>query len=205
MIGAHVTPAQISLLDLEYVGIKAPMFSFTRLLGADPVLGVEMASTGEVATFGEDKYEAIVTSMRAAGFKVPKQNVFVCIGPLAAKLEFLPAMRALESLGLTLWCSQGTYDFYSAEGLSVHQLHKPTSEKKPNCAEYLAEGRIELVINVRDSHADDGSITDGYLIRRKAVDFSICLLTDVKLATLVVQSMERGKRPVIKSWEEFGQ
>ena len=205
MVGAHVTPANISLLDLEYVGIKAPMFSFTRLLGADPVLGVEMASTGEVATFGEDKYEAIVTSMRAAGFKIPKKDLFVCIGPLAAKLEFLPAMHALADMGLTVWCSQGTFDFYSKEGIKVHLLHKPSSNKKPNCNDYLSEGKIELVINVRDSKADVGSITDGYLIRRKAVDFSICLLTDVKLAMLVVSALTRGKKPVIKSWDEFGQ
>ena len=88
----------------DFVGVKAPMFSFTRLLGADPVLGVEMASTGEVATFGEDKYEAILTSMRAANFKFPKRNVFLCIGPLHAKLEMLePALEQVrEDLGVTV-------------------------------------------------------------------------------------------------------
>merc|ERR1719393_362066 len=103
MAGAPVQPAQISLLDLDYVAIKAPMFSFTRLLGADPVLGVEMASTGEVATFGEDKYEAILTSMRATNFKVPKRSVFVCIGPLQSKLEFLQPVRDLLDMGLTVF------------------------------------------------------------------------------------------------------
>ena len=205
MVGAHCAPAQISLLDLEYVGIKAPMFSFTRLLGADPVLGVEMASTGEVATFGEDKYEAIITSMRASGFKVPKKNIFICIGPLAQKLEFLPSMRALAAMGITMWCTRGTYDFYMKEGIQVHLLHKPSTDEKPNCNDYLAEGLIELVINIRDSKADDGSLTDGYHIRRKAVDFSVCLLTDVKLAMLVVSAMSKGKQPVIKSWDELGQ
>jgi len=205
MAGDKVTPANISLLDLEYVGIKAPMFSFTRLLGADPVLGVEMASTGEVATFGEDKYDAILTSMLSAGFKVPKQNVYVCIGPLTAKLEFVDSARALIGMGLTVWCSPGTHRFFAERGIKTQLLNKPNSEAKPNSIDFLSQGMIDLVINVRDSQADDGSITDGYLIRRKAVDFSVCLLTDVKLAMLVITAMARkGTKPAIKSWEQFG-
>merc|ERR1719498_1391151 len=123
--GSYVQPAQISLLDLDYVSIKAPMFSFTRLLGADPILGVEMASTGEVATFGADKDEAILTSMRATGFKPPKTNVFLCIGPLAAKLEFLESAKRLLEMGLELFASQGTYDFCTPHGLPISLLHKP--------------------------------------------------------------------------------
>jgi hypothetical protein len=202
--GSYVTPAQISLLDLEYVGIKAPMFSFTRLAGADPVLGVEMASTGEVATFGEDKYDAILTSMMASGFKVPKRNVFVCIGPLHCKLEFLPAARELLALGLVLYCSQGTHDFYRGHGLDVKLLHKPTSKKQPNVEDYISRGDVDLVINIRDTHADDGSITDGYMIRRKSVDFSVTLLTDIKLSMLIIGAMARRKKPVIKAWDQFG-
>ena len=202
--GTYVAPAQISLLDLEYVGVKAPMFSFTRLAGADPVLGVEMASTGEVATFGEDKYDAILTSMMASGFKVPERNVFLCIGPLHCKLEFLPSARELLELGLTLYCSQGTYDFYKGHGLAVKLLHKPSAQKQPNVESYLAEAKLDLVINVRDTHADDGSITDGYTIRRKAVDFSVCLLTDIKLSILIISAMARKKVPVIKAWDQFG-
>jgi hypothetical protein len=189
-------------------GHLLPRFSFTRLLGADPVLGVEMASTGEVATFGEDKYEAILTSMAASGFKVPKRNAFLCIGPLEAKLEFLESARALQTMGLTLYCSQGTYDFYESHGLKgLELLHKPSTQKQPNVQSYLSEGKIDLVINVRDSKADEGSFTDGYHIRRKAVDFSVCLLTDVKLATLLVQALHRrhkGKAPHILAWDEFG-
>ena len=207
MVGAHVTPAQISLLDLDYVGIKAPMFSFTRLLGADPVLGVEMASTGEVATFGEDKYEAILTSMGASGFKVPRRNAFLCIGPLAAKLEFVESAHALAKMGLTLYCSQGTYDFYTSHATCpCTLLHKPLVEKQsPNIQDAIAKGEIDMVINIRDSKADEGSISDGYLIRRKAVDFSTTLITDVKLAgTLVVTALARGKKPTIKAWDQFG-
>merc|ERR1719223_2642363 len=101
-------------------------------------LGVETASTGEVATFGEDKYDAILTSMMASGFKQPKSTVFVCIGPLHCKLEFLQSARELLDLGLTLYCSQGTYDFYKGHGLAVKLLHKPSAQKEPNVASYLA-------------------------------------------------------------------
>jgi len=184
------------------------MFSFTRLLGADPVLGVEMASTGEVATFGEDKYEAILTSMRAANLKFPQKTVFLCLGPMHAKLEFLPSARELSQMGLTLYCSQGTYDFYKGHGLPVQLLHKPSSGTKPNVTDALANKEIELVINVRDSKADDGSLTDGYLMRRKAVDFSVGLLTDVKLAVMLIHALfrrsQRSTPPPIKAWDEFG-
>ena len=207
MAGAMVNPAQISLLDLDYVGIKAPMFSFTRLLGADPVLGVEMASTGEVATFGEDKYEAILTSMRATNFKPPKRNVFLCIGPMQAKLEFLEAAKELIDMGLQIYGSQGTYDFYTGHGLPITLLNKPSTSVEPNVKTLLSKGEIDLVINIRDSHASSGSLTDGYLIRRTAVDFSVCLLTDVKLATLLVHGLHRrhtGHAPEMKAWDEFG-
>ena len=207
MAGANVHAAQISLLDLDYVGIKAPMFSFTRLLGADPVLGVEMASTGEVATFGEDKYEAILTSMRAANFKPPKKNVFLCIGPLHAKLEFLQSAHELVAMGLNLYGSEGTTAFYKQHGLPITLLNKPSTEMKPNVRDMLSSQEIDLVINVRDSHASQGSQTDGYLIRRTAVDFSVCLLTDVKLATLLIHGLHRrhvGVVPEVKAWDEFG-
>ena len=208
MVGAHAQPAQISLLDLDYVCIKAPMFSFTRLLGADPVLGVEMASTGEVATFGEDKYDAIITSMLSTNFKLPKNNVFLCIGPLHAKIEFMDAAKALVAMGLQLYCSKGTFDFYTSHGLPCTLLHKPSTNTEPNIGTYLGTGQVDLVINVRDSRADPGSQTDGYLIRRRAVDFSVCLLTDVKLASLLISGLHRRhmgqKVGTIRAWDEFG-
>mmetsp|Transcript_36218 Transcript_36218/g.116301 ORF Transcript_36218/g.116301 Transcript_36218/m.116301 type:complete len:846 (+) Transcript_36218:2-2539(+) len=204
MVGAPAQPFQISLLDLDYVAIKAPMFSFTRLVGADPVLGVEMASTGEVATFGEDRFDAILTSMMSTGFRVPKRSVFLCIGPVKAKMEFLPQVRLLLEMGLALSCSQGTYDFYKSHGLDVSVLHKPLSEKRPNVTDAIKNSEIDLVINVRDSKADEASKTDGFLIRRAAVDCSVCLLTDIKLATLIVTAMSRRKALNIKAWDEFG-
>jgi len=204
MVGAHVQPASISLLDVDYVGIKAPMFSFTRLVGADPVLGVEMASTGEVASFGEDKYDAILTSMISAGFKIPKRSVMLCLGPLAAKMEFMESARELLAMGLDLYCTEGTFDFYTDKGLPVKLLHKPLSKTQPNAEDFIGEGKIDLVINIRDSKASEESITNGYLIRRKAVDFSVCLLTDIKLATMLIESLARNKKPNIKAWDQYG-
>jgi len=204
MAGAHVVPAQISLLDVDYVACKAPMFSFTRLAGADPVLGVEMASTGEVATFGEDKYEAVLTSMLSAGFKIPKRNVFLCLGPLYAKVEFLESAQVLSELGLDLFCSRGTYDFYKERGLKVQLLHKPSSKEEPNVETAINDGQLDLVINVRDSKATAESITDGYLIRRKAVDFSVCLLTDINLAKMCVMGLQKGREKGVKAWDEYG-
>merc|ERR1712159_978937 len=115
--------------------------------------------------------------------KVPKRNVFLCLGPLHAKVEFTEAAKMLVDMGLILYCSRGTYDFYSSRGLPVHLLHKPLSKTKPNVDEYLADGKIDLVINVRDW---------------QAVDFSVCLLTDIKLAALVITALHRGKATTIK-------
>ena len=104
-------------------------------------------------------------------------------------------------------CSPGTADFYKANGLDISMMHKPSSGQLPSVVDALEAKEIDLVINIRDSKADDGSVTDGYLIRRKAVDFKVCLLTDVKLAALVIHAMWRlhnGKAPPMKAWDEFG-
>ena len=203
MSGAQVSPAPISLLDLDYVGIKAPMFSFTRLVGADPILGVEMASTGEVATFGYDKYEAIITSMMSAGLRVPKKSIFLCIGPIESKTEFIPHVREIQDLGIKIYCSRGTHDFYASRGISVHMLEKPSTKVEPNITTMIANGQVDLIINVRDSKASEESITDGYLIRRHAVDFSVPLLTDIKLASLLISALHRRKSPSFKSWDQY--
>lgn len=208
MVGEVVKPAPIHLLEIDYVGIKAPMFSFTRLIGADPVLGVEMASTGEVATFGDTRHEAILTSMCAAGFRLPTKAVFLCIGPLEAKLKFVESAKLLVDSGLVVYASRGTHDFLAARGVQTQLLHKPSSSEKPNFTDFMAEGTIDLVVNIRDSKADSGSISDGYAIRRSAVDHSIGLLTDVKLAGLVIAAFTReckddGSKVKVKAWDEW--
>lgn len=211
MVGDKAQPKQINLLDIEYVGIKAPMFSFTRLVGADPILGVEMASTGEVATFGDTRHEAIITSLRAAGFKVPETSVFLCIGPLSAKLHFVESAKNLINKGFVVYASQGTRDFLATRGVQTTLLHKPSSECKPNVEDFIREGKIDLVINVRDTHADGGSISDGYGIRRSSVDQGVTLITDIKLAKLFVQAITveadvqcTSKKLKLHAWDELG-
>ena len=110
-------------------------------------------------------------------------------------------------MGLELYATEGTYNFYSSHGLKLTMLHKPSTELEPNIRSMVAGGHIDLVINIRDSHASSGSLTDGYHIRRTAVDFSVCLLTDVKLATLLVHAIHRrfkGEVPPMRAWDEFG-
>lgn len=208
MVGEVVKPAPIHLLEIDYVGIKAPMFSFTRLIGADPVLGVEMASTGEVATFGDTRHEAILTSMRASGFKLPEKAVFLCIGPLEAKLKFVESAKLLLDFGLTVYASKGTRDFFAARGVQTKLLHKPSSTETPNFTDFMNEGAIDLVVNIRDSNADTGSISDGYAIRRSAVDHSVSLITDLKLANLIIAAFAReckadGSKVKVKAWDEL--
>ena len=109
--------------------------------------------------------------------------------------------------GLTIYCSQGTYDFYTSRNIPVTLLHEPSTNLEPNVKSYISEGKVDLVINIRDSKADSGSLTDGYHIRRTAVDFSVCLLTDVKLASLICAAMHRrhsGHVSQLKAWDEFG-
>ncbi|KAJ1625622.1 methylglyoxal synthase-like domain-containing protein [Pavlovales sp. CCMP2436] len=208
MVGEQVKPAPINLLDIDYVGIKAPMFSFTRLIGADPVLGVEMASTGEVATFGDTRHEAIITSMLSAGFRIPEKSVFLCIGPLSAKLSFVESAKLMVAKGLILYASPGTHAFFTEAGVATTLLHKPSSSEQPNFVDYIID-KIDLVINIRDTMADSGSISDGYSIRRSTVDRSVGLLTDLKLAKLIITAFTSDEfvndgKVKVRAWDELG-
>jgi hypothetical protein len=144
------------------------------------------------------------------GFRLPENAVFLCIGPLHAKLDFLDAAKELVQKGLTIYAPQGTFDFLLMRGVPATLLHKPSSASKPNFLDYILEGKIDLVVNIRDSHADSGSISDGYAIRRSTVDHSVGLLTDLKLANLVIMAFtrvgkdDRGKKLRVKVWDELG-
>jgi carbamoyl-phosphate synthase large subunit len=190
MIGMVVKPVQMNPYDFEYVAIKAPMFSFTRLLGADPVLGVEMASTGEVACFGADMYEAYLKALLSTGFKIPKKNIFMSTGPLASKLELFESVQVLVKLGYHILASSGTADFLLERGIEVEVLYKPSSGKQPNVIDYLKQRKIDLVINIPLS-TEKQEVTDGYHIRRTAVDFGIGLFTNEKCVKLFAKSLQR--------------
>lgn len=119
MIGMPVVPYPPSLMPADYVGVKVPQFSFSRLSGADPILGVEMASTGEVACFGKDRYEAYLKALLASGLSVPKRNVLLSIGSYKEKLEMLPSVQKLHRMGFNLFATAGTADFIQEHGIPV--------------------------------------------------------------------------------------
>jgi carbamoyl-phosphate synthase large subunit len=193
-----------SMLDLDYVGVKAPQFSFTRLDGADPTLGVEMASTGEVACLGDDFEEAFLKALLSVGHRLPIRSVLLSTGPVEAKAAFLEGSRRLRDLGLTLYATRGTADFLRGHGVATTVLHWPLEEIRPNVMEYLEQKRIDLVINIpKSSHEEE--LTNDYLIRRRTVDYGIPLITDIHAAQRLAEALARKTVDdlLIKSWVEY--
>lgn len=193
-----------SSLDLEYVGVKAPQFSFTRLEDADPTLGVEMASTGEVACLGDDFDEAFLKALLSVGYRLSFENVLLSTGPVETKAAFLESARMLRELGVHLYATRGTADFLAAHGVRATVLHWPLEGKSPNTIEYLMEGKIDLVINIPKNYQEE-ELTNDYLIRRKAVDFSVPLITNVQMAQRFVEAVSRKRLGdlQIKNWAEY--
>jgi carbamoyl-phosphate synthase large subunit len=193
-----------STLDLNYVGVKAPQFSFSRLKGADPTLGVEMASTGEVACLGEDIHEAFLKSLISAGFALPKKNIFVTIGGESSKHRFLPSAQLLQAMGFSLFATEHTSKFLKKNGIPNTQLHKIHESKKPNIGDYVARKRIDFVISVPNPDKKIEFDSD-YRLRRLVVDFSIPLLTNLQVAELFVQSLaaKRIEDLKVKHWGEY--
>ena len=191
-------------LDLDHVGVKAPQFSFSRLKGADPVSGVEMASTGEVACFGDDMYEAFLKALISVGFKIPKKNVLISIGKVEDKAAFLPSARKLTEMGCKILATEGTSKFLQENGVKNYLLHKIRCGKSPNLLDALSAKEIELVINVPKNYSHQET-TDGYLIRRKSIDFNISLITNLQVAENIVRAIQSGapSRLAIKEWYEY--
>ncbi|MDA8596772.1 carbamoyl-phosphate synthase (glutamine-hydrolyzing) large subunit [Candidatus Pacebacteria bacterium] len=174
-------------IDLDHVGIKVPQFSFSRLKGADPTLGVEMASTGEVASFGEDKHEAFLLAFQSAGNSLPKKGVLVSFGPDEEKLEFISYAQKLTELGYPLYATAGTARVLKEHGVKT-KVVKKLSEGKPNTISLIESGKIDLVINT-PNRSDRKEKSDGFSIRRKAVDAGITLINDVKIARALVGAL----------------
>ncbi len=193
-----------SMFDLEYVGVKAPQFSFTRLDGADPTLGVEMASTGEVACLGDDFEEAFFKALLSVGYRLPIRDVLLSTGPVENKAAFLESSRVLKSLGVRLYATRGTAEFLRANGIEATILHWPLEEKSPNIIEYLSQKRIDLVINIPKNYQEE-ELTNDYIIRRRSVDFGIPLITDIQLAQRFVEALTRKRVDdlLIKAWGEY--
>ncbi len=204
IMGESVPRYNGSILDLDYVGVKAPQFSFMRLDGADPTLGVEMTSTGEVACLGDDFEEAFLKALMSVGYRLPIRSVLLSTGPIEAKAAFLESSRVLRGMGVNLYATEGTAEFLRASGVETTVLHWPLDNVEPNVMDYLAKGRIDLVINVPKNYQRD-ELTNDYLIRRRSVDFGVSLITDIQLAERFVRAIARRQMSdlEIKSWSEY--
>lgn len=177
-------------LDLDHVGVKAPQFSFPRLKGADPVSGVEMASTGEVACFGDDLYEAFLKSMISVGFELPKKGILFSVGGVEAKADILPAAEKFASLGFKIFATEGTCRFFEENGLKCKALHKISTGQKPSLLDGMMNKDFDLIVNIPNNYSHS-SVTDGYLIRRKSVDLNIPLITNVQVVGIVAEALSR--------------
>ncbi|HLG24593.1 MAG TPA: carbamoyl-phosphate synthase (glutamine-hydrolyzing) large subunit [Candidatus Nanoarchaeia archaeon] len=203
MLGIDIS-GKYNTLDLDYVGVKAPQFSFSRLHGADPVLSVEMSSTGEVGCLGNDVQEAFLKSILSVGYVIPKSNILLSAGPIKNKAYLLESIRKLSDSGFNLFATEGTAKFLEENGIKSKILHWPLEKTEPNAQTYLEERKIDLVINIPKNYEEE-EITNDYIIRRKAVDFNIPLLTNAQIAKLFIESITSKKMDdlEIKSWDEY--
>ena len=190
ILGRPMAKEDDSVLDLGYVGVKAPQFSFMRLDGADPMLGVEMASTGEVGCLGEDFEEAFLKALLSVGYRLPIRGVLLSTGPIEVKAVFTRSARILSQMGLTLYATRGTADFLKAGGIDSQVLHWPLEKSSPNVLEYLQGGNIDLVINIPKTFQEE-ELTNDYLIRRRAVDLGIPLITNIQFAQRFVEAISQ--------------
>ncbi len=204
MLGRPVQKPDKSLFDLDYVGVKASQFSFSRLQKADPVLGVEMVSTGEVGCIGDNYYEAILKAMMSVGYSIPEKGVLFSSGPTRSKIELLNSARMLQEKGLAIYATGGTHDFFTKNGIRSVMLHWPGDDGSPNTMEFLREKKIDLVVNI-PKDLSKSELDNDYRIRRSAVDFNIPLITNARLASAFIYSV--CKVPLeemgIQSWEQY--
>lgn len=205
MLGEKVPRIDKSSFDLDYVGVKASQFSFTRLKGSDPVTGVEMSSTGEVACLGDDFNEAFLKSVLATGYKIPQKAVLLSTGTPRNKAELIDELLILKKMGLKFYGTKGTADFYKHNGgIDVEVLYRPFDNQEPSILTYMSEGKIDLVINIPKT-AEKVELDSDYIIRRKAVDLNIPLLTNIQIAKRFIKALEQFSPEdlPIKNWNEY--
>ena len=205
MLGEKVTPPSKDLFDLDCVGIKASQFSFNRLQKADPVLGVDMASTGEVGCIGDDVPTAILESMLSVGYRIPRQNILLSTGTPRQKADMLPAARMLVNHGFKLFATGGTSRYLTASGVPNTLVHWPSEpDKEPQALDLLHRKEIDLVVNI-PKDLTPRELSNGYKIRRAAIDLNIPLVTNARLAAAFISAfctVDIDSIP-IKSWDEF--
>jgi carbamoyl-phosphate synthase large subunit len=208
MLDEPVEKAAASALDLNWVGVKAAQFSFSRLHGADPVTGVEMASTGEVGCIGTDLHDAFLKALLSVGYRIPKKHILLSTGPMEDKIDFLDSAKKLVEMGYELYASRGTAKFLGSNGVQAAALNWPLESKEPNIAGFIRRREIDMIINVPKNNRET-ELKNDYLIRRMAVDFDIPLFTNIKVAREFIDALayrqEKGGAGAleIKSWEEY--
>lgn len=205
MLGIPVEKPNSNVFDLDYVGIKASQFSFSRLQGADPVLGVDMSSTGEVGCLGDSTSEALMTSMLSVGHRIPKKGVLLSTGSAKQKADLLESAHRLHKKGYQLYATAGTHRYLNDNGIPAILVHWPSeADKEPQALDLLHRKQIDFVVNI-PKNLTSNELTNGYKIRRAAVDLNVPLITNARLASayirafcdLTVDDIE------IKSWDEY--
>lgn len=204
MLGVPAERPHKSVFDLDYVGVKAPQFSFSRLAKADPVLGVDMSSTGEVGCIGEGFYEAILKAMFSVGYRVPRKSILLSTGPARSKVELLNSARALRDKGHKLYATRGTQQFLQNAGIEAQVAYWPDENKSPNTIELIKSREVDFVVNI-PKDLSDKELNNDYSIRRSAVDFNIPLITNARLASAFILAFCRLSIDdlAIKSWDEY--
>jgi carbamoyl-phosphate synthase large subunit len=209
MLDEPIRKSPVSALDLEWVGVKAAQFSFSRLHGADPVSGVEMASTGEVGCIGTDLSDAFLKALLSVGYRIPKKRILLSTGPIEDKLDFLDSARKLAAMNYELYASRGTAKFLNNNGVPSRPLNWPLESREPNIAGFIKRREIDMIINIPKNNRET-ELKNDYIIRRMAVDFDIPLFTNIKVARQFIDALaeyrekgQAGNAPEIKAWEEY--
>ena len=204
MLGIKVEKPSKSLFDLDYVGIKASQFSFNRLQNADPVLGVDMASTGEVGCLGEDTQCAILKAMLSVGYRIPRKNILLSTGDARQKADMLSAARLLRQKGYSLYATGGTSRYLSENGIDNTLVYWPDEKREPQALGLLHRKEIDMVVNI-PKDLSVGELNNGYQIRRAAVDLNIPLITNARLASAFISAFcsLSADDLIIKSWAEY--
>lgn len=204
MLGLPAEKPEKSAFDLDYVGIKASQFSFARLQQADPVSGVDMASTGEVGCIGDDFSEAILKALLSVGYRIPEKKIMISSGETKSKVDLLDACHLLQKKGYELFATRGTHKFLKDNGIKNELVFFPDENQTQNIVTMIGEKKFDLVINIPKS-ANRRSLTNGYKIRRAAIDFNIPLLTNARLASAFITAFctKTIDDLLIKSWKEY--
>ncbi|MDR2448341.1 MAG: carbamoyl-phosphate synthase (glutamine-hydrolyzing) large subunit [Prevotellaceae bacterium] len=204
MMGLPVEKPNKNVFDLDYVGIKASQFSFTRLQKADPVLGVDMASTGEVGCIGDDSPEAVLKAMLSVGYRIPEKTILLSSGDAKQKAALLPAAQLLDKKGFSIFATTGTCHYLTANGVNAQLAHWPGEEGTPQALDLLHEKKIDFVVNI-PKNLSTRELSKGYMVRRAAIDYNIPLITNGRLATAFIHAFCTLSVDdiQIKSWDEY--